>query len=146
MMSPELLSPELPRNSGTPELPEETKTKLSNVVVLGSDKLIQSKSFDGLRSTSTEKRAFLAGIDGAALPGLFKANEGMKNGVFVDFLELLTLTLEVAAGKEPPKGNPLIKDYNKDLRILFLLPRAEVMDYIKMRELYNSQLTILQAA
>jgi hypothetical protein len=55
------------------------------------------------------------------------------------------MTLELAAGKEPPQS-PIIVSYDKKMRILMLLPKADPMDYETLKNNYAAEKTALQAA
>lgn len=118
--------------------------KLTSVIVLASEKTIRSKSFEGMGSTPDKKKAFLAGVDTTKVEEAVKAETGSEKA-FVDLVELLTLTLELAAGKHAP-DHPLIKSYDKKLRMLILLPQAELVDFEKIIEIYRSQRKVLMAA
>lgn len=81
---------------------EETKTLLTNVVVFASSEAAVSESFVPLRG---KKGAFVCGV---RLVDLFKAyeeNGDITKDFFVDFMEMLTFTLELAFGKEPPPAS-----------------------------------------
>jgi HEAT repeat protein len=124
---------------------EEKHTDLSNVVVLAANGTIESAAFNALKSTSTEKKAFLAGVDAAALDEFITGKGVGLEELNINILEMLTLTLELASGKDAPEV-PLIQSYDKANRIVILFPRAEALDYQKLREEYKMRREFLQAA
>ncbi|MEA3488865.1 MAG: HEAT repeat domain-containing protein, partial [Candidatus Omnitrophota bacterium] len=121
---------------------EETSTKLSNVVVLASNNTINSERFDGLRSTRQKKRAFLAGIDTRELDKA-KTTDSQIN--VIQIIGMISIALELAMGKEAP-DLPLIAEYDKALRIVIFLPKAEPLEYEQLKRLYKMRMLALQAA
>ncbi|MFC1548852.1 hypothetical protein ACFL5E_02725 [Candidatus Omnitrophota bacterium] len=119
----------------------ETNTDLSNVVVLASAATINSQGFEKLRSTEDEQRAFLAGIDTSEISDFSGTNEEL----YIRITEMLSIALELAAGKSAP-GLSIIKEYNKALRTVIFLPKAEPVDYEKLQEMYKLQQSALIAA
>jgi hypothetical protein len=125
---------------------EETSTKLSNVVVLASSETINSETFSELRSTETEQRAFLAGVDAAQLAEFYSKNkEDFEKQLLVRLTQLLCLSLELAAGKRAP-DLPIIKEYNEALRIVIFLPEAKAINYQDLQEINKLKKLALQAA
>ena len=124
---------------------EEHSTDLSNVVVLAASGTIEAAAFNPLKSTSTEKKAFLAGVDATALDEFIAGKGAGLEELNINILEMLTLTLELASGKDAPKVS-LIQSYDKAKRIVILFPKAEALDYQKLREEYKMRREFLQAA
>lgn len=124
---------------------DRTQTSLSNVVILASKTTVTSDSFAALRSTQDEKRAFIAGIDPTELDKLAQEKEDADKPLNIKILELLSLVLDLASGKEPP-NIPLISSYEKALRIVMLLPTAKPKDYEELKRSYTAQQTALAAA
>jgi HEAT repeat protein len=124
---------------------EEHSTDLSNVVVLAASGTIEAAAFTPLKSTSTEKKAFLAGVDATALNEFIAGKGAGLEELNINILEMLTLTLELASGKDAPKVS-LIQSYDKAKRIVILFPKAEALDYQKLREEYKMRREFLQAA
>jgi hypothetical protein len=60
----------------------------------------------------------------------------------LDFIQLLTIALELSLGKEPPK-NPIIASYDSKARVVIFLPKAEPIDYDSIKEIYEAQRTAL---
>ncbi|MCM8761452.1 MAG: hypothetical protein NC933_04920 [Candidatus Omnitrophica bacterium] len=124
---------------------ERTNTKLSNVVVLGSNTTLESDSFIPLRSTDNDERAFLACVDPSELKRFSDEHTASLEQLNIRIMEMLCLALELAAGKEPPKL-PLIASYDKVKRLVVFLPKAEPVDYEKLKDIYKAQAKALQAA
>jgi hypothetical protein len=124
---------------------DRTHTRLSNVVVLGSNEVINSEGFAALRSTADEERAFLAAIDPAELEKYVKAHQRGSEQFNIRLVEMLTLALELAVGKEPPQM-PLISSYDKARRMVIFLPKAEPVDYEKLKDIYKAETATLVAA
>jgi len=55
------------------------------------------------------------------------------------------MTLELAAGKEPPQ-TPVITSYDKKNRIIFFLPKVEPIEYEALKNAYNAEVKALTAA
>jgi hypothetical protein len=125
---------------------QKTHTKLSNVVVLASNATIQSGSFACLRSTPEEARAFLAAIDPSELEKYYRGPRDAAKELDINLLELLSIALELAAGKEPP-NIPIISSYDKARRIVVILPKAAPKDYdTELRDVHRARKSALQAA
>ena len=125
---------------------EDSDTKLSNVVIITSSDSINSGIFDKLKGAKEGDRAFLAGMDSKVLAELYKANgELTDRQLDIDIMELLCLTLEVAAGKEP-SNTPLVISYDRVNRILILMPSATIVDYQRLRDINKGRREALRAA
>lgn len=124
---------------------KNTSTDLSNIVVLTSEKAINSAEFAPLRSTPAEKKAFLAGIDSGELIRFSqKYQEDYNNQLYVQIMEMLMVTLELASGKNAP-NLPIIKNYDGNQRIVIFLPEVQSMEYKKLQEFYDSKRRALQS-
>ncbi|MFH1552889.1 MAG: hypothetical protein ABID83_04545 [Candidatus Omnitrophota bacterium] len=121
---------------------ERTSTGLSNVVVLASKDTVNSAMFDQIKSTEKEKRAFLAVVDPAEL---IKEKSSDAQVTIVQIVEMLSIALELATGKDAP-DLPLIVEYDEDLRVVVFLPKIEPVDYEKLKEHYNMRKLALQSA
>ena len=125
---------------------DKTHTKLHNIVVMASTNTINSDSFASLRNADESDRPFLAGIDPTELVKLYaEFGESVSKQLYIRLAGLLYMTLELAAGKEPPQ-TPMIASYDRKLRIVIFLPRAEPMDYETLKNNYKAEKTALQAA
>ena len=121
---------------------EDSGTSFKNVVILASEKSIVSSSFDPLRSTAYEEKAFLAGID----PGMLekkKAPEGKVN--YIDIIKMLSIALELARGKTVG-GVPVIKQYMPLIRTVIFMPRSEPVDYEDIKRIRDNYLYALRSA
>lgn len=124
----------------------KSNTKLSNVVILGSSATLNSDAFASLRSTPDEARAFMAAVDPSELESYYKDHKSDTNEqLTIRLMEMLCMALELAVGKEPPQL-PIIASYDKALRIVVFLPKAEPADYEELRRFYNAAQKALQAA
>ncbi|OGW76822.1 MAG: hypothetical protein A3C51_04630 [Omnitrophica bacterium RIFCSPHIGHO2_02_FULL_46_20] len=125
---------------------EKTHTKMHNIVVMASANTINSNSFAVLRNADENDRPFLTGIDPTELIKLYtQFGEAVSKQLYIRLASLLYMTLELAAGKEPPQS-PIIVSYDKKLRILILLPKADPIDYEALKSNYASEKAALQAA
>ncbi len=125
---------------------DSSHTSLHNVVVMASASTINSEAFSRLKNAPDNDRPFLAGIDPAELIKLYSEyGEATTKQLYIKLTELLYMTLEIAAGKEPPE-TPTVISYDKKMRILILLPKATLVDYEKLKNAYKSEAAALQAA
>ena len=124
----------------------KTHTKLHNIVVMASPSTIDSESFAALRNADESDRPFLSGIDPTELIKLYaQFGESVNKQPYIRLASLLYITIEVAAGKEPPQS-PIVVSYDKKMRILMLLPKADPMDYETLKSNYAAERAALQAA
>jgi uncharacterized protein YjiS (DUF1127 family) len=125
---------------------DKTHTNLRNIVVMASTMTINSNAFMPLREADEDDRPFLAGIDPAELIRLYaEFGESVSKQLYIRLAGLLYLTLDLAAGKEPPQ-TPMIASYDRKKRIVIFLPRAEPMDYELLKNKYTAEKIALQAA
>ncbi|MBD3426401.1 MAG: hypothetical protein GF409_04115 [Candidatus Omnitrophica bacterium] len=117
----------------------------SNVVILASQDTINSKAFDPLRSTRTEQKAFLAGVDHSELDAFTEKSTEDYTQIRIRLVQMLALALELASGQSAPEL-PIIREYNKTLRTVIFLPGAEPMDFRELQRLYRAQQKALEAA
>lgn len=123
-----------------------TGTKMKNIVVMASIDTIGSDSFKAFNEADDKDRPFIAGVDPRTLLELYKEHgEDVEKQLYVKFAELLYLTLELAAGKEPPMSSVIVS-FDKNKRLLILLPNADIMSYEKLRETYLTDKRTLVAA
>ena len=115
---------------------EETGTPLSNVVVLGSETTVQSDEFAGLRSTDTEQRAFLAGVN----------PKNLTENSYIRVLEMLTLAVKLAFGEIDSVPDPKISASKLGPRLWIFIPEAEPFDFKELKQIYDNQLQALVAA
>ena len=125
---------------------DRTHTRLHNVVVMASVNTINSDSFARLKNADESDRPFLAGIDPAELIKFYeKFGEATSKQLYIRLASLLYMTLELAAGKEPPQL-PIIISYDKKMRMVIFLPKAELVDYEVLKNTYAAEKTALSAA
>ena len=60
-------------------------------------------------------------------------------------MEMLSLTLDLALGKEAP-NLPIIVTYDKSLRMVIFLPKPEPVDYQDLQNFYRLKKLALQSA
>jgi galactokinase/mevalonate kinase-like predicted kinase/radical SAM superfamily enzyme YgiQ (UPF0313 family) len=125
----------------------KTGTKFSNIVVLASRAALASERFAELRSTDSEERAFLAAVDPAEIEAYMAGHPGRESAgrLNIELLKMLSIALDLASGKEPPQM-PLILSYDRKLRIVTFLPKAEPADYEALRNRYKAEQEALSAA
>jgi len=127
----------------------KAKSNLSNVVVLASAGTINSASFEALRSTPQEKRAFLAGVDPSDMMEHYKEHkkdmELMGQLLEIKIMEMLSITLQLAVGKTPP-NTPLIFSYDEVRRIVIFMPKPEAVDYRVLEDANKGRVAALRAA
>lgn len=125
---------------------DKTSTKLSNVVVIASNSTINSEAFASLRNAEGGERAFLAGIDPTELIKFYAENkETIDKQLTIRIMEMLSITLELALGKEAP-NLPIIATYDKVLRMVIFLPKPEPVDYRELLKLYRLKKLALHSA
>ncbi len=123
-----------------------TPIKMHNIVVMASANTINSDGFASLRNADENDRPFLAGIDPTELIKLYtEFGESVSKQLYIRLTSLLYMTLELATGKEPPQS-PIIVSYDKKLRILMLLLKADPIDYEVLKSNYAAEKAALQAA
>lgn len=121
-------------------------TNMRNIVVMASTDTINSPDFAVLKDAPENDRPFLAGIDPAELVKFYEQfGEATTKQLYIKLSSIFYTVLELATGKEPPQL-PMIVSYDKKLRIIILLPRAEPMDYDMIRNYYAAEVKALQAA
>ncbi|MFC1570880.1 YdcF family protein, partial [Candidatus Omnitrophota bacterium] len=129
---------------------KETSTHLSNVVVMASKDTISSDKFDSLRSTQHKKGAFLASIDPSEIIEAYEKNKVKETRYHViKMMMILSLTLELAAGKSAPilpKKFPVKMTYDEKLRtVMYKLKPMEPIEYGLMVEEHKNELKALRA-
>ena len=125
---------------------DKTHTSLRNVVAMASVSTINSESFSPLRNADENNRPFLAGIDPAELISFYgQFGEATAKQLHIRLSRMLYMTLELASGKEPPQL-PIIVSYDKKMRMVVYLPKAEPKDYEDLKNIYAAEKTALAAA
>ncbi len=120
-------------------------TGMHNIVVMASKDTIASESFREFRNAGEKDKPFLTGIDPTELIKLYeKYGESISNQLHIKLAAWLYLTLEVAAGKEPPNLSWI--KYDSTARILLLMPGAEIIDYELLKNTYAAEKAALAAA
>ncbi len=128
------------------DVADKTHTNMRNVVVMASSRTINSESFSALRNAKDGEKPFLAGIDPSELIRFYSEfGEATERQLYIGLTGLLYMTLELAAGKEPPQ-TPVITSYDKENRIIFFLPKVEPIEYEALRKAYNAEVKALTAA
>ncbi|MFH1305490.1 MAG: hypothetical protein ABIH74_03720, partial [Candidatus Omnitrophota bacterium] len=107
------------------------ETEFSNVVIMASERTVleSAREFEIMRKSMT-KSAFFAVVDTTELE---KADIADMNVFAVQFTEMLTLTLELAAGREAPANSALVVFYDKLKREVVFMPRAVPENYEDLR-------------
>lgn len=122
------------------------KDNMSNVVMMGSPTVIGELQDDAISSMTAEARPVLAAIDSKMLAAY------QERDLYVQVMEMLSLSLEFCMGKLPGSGNftvdycalDVIYDHAK--RSIVFLPRAEKVNIDGAPELYRAKIAALQAA
>jgi chromosome segregation ATPase len=126
-------------------LNETDSDRLSEVVVLASTETIRSSNFDVLRSSKDRIKAFLAEVDPTALREYYDTNrESFERQIAIEFIGMLSITLELAAGNEAP-NLPIVAEYDKDLRTVTFLPQPMPMEYEQLIHFYKMKLLSLRS-
>lgn len=125
---------------------KESNTDMRNIIVMASKNTINSDRFKVFRDANEKNRPFLTGIDPTELIKLYtQFGEAVSKQLYIRLASLLYMTLELAAGKEPPQS-PMIVSYDKKMRILILLPKADPIDYETLKNNYAAEKAALHAA
>jgi len=108
-----------------------------DVIVLGTESTLMSKTFEGIRSSGSRRGAFLAAVD-------MKSYAGYD---YVRLLEMLTIAIKTAGNiNVDPKDHPQILIKRIGERIIRLIPLAEPMRYEELKDIYENQAKTLVAA
>jgi hypothetical protein len=129
---------------------DTTNMRMSNVIILGSsttiNSFIKSGSFSRINKSGDEERAFLAGIDPTELARAYADAKNDTNKIIdLSLIELISIAIELSLDKVPPK-TPIIVSYDRRLRVVILLPRANIIDYNSMKHRYDAEKTALASA
>jgi len=128
---------------------DETSNKLSNIIALASADTINSNSFTPLRSTQTDKRAFLAAVDPTELNEFYeKHKESLNKQISIKIIEMLSIAMELASKSDHSVALPRIVgtielDYNESLRMVIFLPKAGPHKYKDIQDKYKNERTAL---
>lgn len=116
------------------------------MVILASNRTVNSSGFDVLRDPENGKRPFIASVDPSGLMEFYE-----KNGPFAEkqfdarIIEMMTIALEVAMGKECP-GATIVKKYYRDLRKIVFLPGADAVNCGELVDEYRVKEKIMRDA
>ncbi|MFH1309353.1 MAG: hypothetical protein ABIH85_01590 [Candidatus Omnitrophota bacterium] len=114
----------------------KTATEFSNIIVMASQKTIDSSAFNILKSTPEKKKAFIASINTSKTKYCKEGNYNLIQKVL--FIKMLSLTIELALGLKS-KDLSIISDYDEENRIVFLLPDADFFEYNKLMTDYKAE-------
>ena len=121
----------------------------SNIVVLASESTIEDNDFDTFRSAPDNNRPFLAMVDPSGLKDdLANIEDPLIYQLDIDIMVYLSLSLELAVGKEPPKNFPLIVEgsYDRIKRMVKLCPHAERIKIDDMPAVNKARRQTLESA
>jgi len=126
-----------------------TGTSLSNVVAIASQESIEkSAAFDPLRSTESQARAYLIGINPSQLLAAYeKYGESLDSQIDVDITHLLLTAVDFAASGELP-NIPMVDNDRSDAvrRILIVTPPARMEKYGDLKNINEGRKTTLASA
>ncbi|GEM_PF-6781516 len=110
------------------EMDKEGK-KDAKVIVLAGKDTVTSDEFETLRSSDN---IFMAGVD----------NGKLTVDSYMRLMEMMTLTLQLAFGRDIDLENPniLIKKHDRFANVYIFIPNAEPMDYEVLKEIYRVQI------
>jgi|GEM_PF-2321952 len=117
---------------------KKTKTKISNIIVLGREKVIKSPAFDFLRSTPAQKKAVLAFID--------KVCTNNENYEYSNLrvLEILTEMMNIVREDSTEMDNDLMSIKDEGYRSFrIMLKKIKPIDLQILKDIYNAQCKIL---
>jgi hypothetical protein len=124
----------------------DSNTRMHNVVVVASLNTVNSDSFAVLRNSEDGDRPFLAGIDPRELMDSYaEYGESTSKQLYIRLTQILCMTLELAAGKEPPQI-PIIESYDRNMRMVIFLPKAELVDIETLKDNYRAESAALASA
>ncbi|MFH1846821.1 MAG: hypothetical protein ABH869_04615 [Candidatus Omnitrophota bacterium] len=117
----------------------------SNMIILAGQETIMSDDFECFASTEQEKKAFLAVVNTIDLEPFYE-RKGEMNGKYVniEIIEMILVALELAVGKRIFE-HPLVSTYDEVHRMVIFIPRAVLLEYEKLKELYVIKRLALQA-
>jgi len=107
---------------------------MSNVVVLASRATVESEVFSAIRSSATEARAFITGIDPRNLDIAYKESRDIIDyQIDVQLMDILVMAIELSQGKAP-YTMPYGSEYDSARRMLIYLPEAAKLNYQELME------------
>jgi hypothetical protein len=99
-----------------------------SMIILGGEGDLALGIYDAFKTVNRRKGAFITAIDPRLLDEAYK-NKGTDEVVNAKILELLAISLGIAAGGDLSSNLSIVKSYDPESRILLLLPVAEAVDY-----------------
>lgn len=109
-------------------------TDYSNIAVLGSERTINSAAFNEIRSTETEVKAFLVGVNAGKL----------DDNSYIEIVEMLRAVIKLASGEEVALEGVEMKQTGP--RMWVFIPEAKPMDYEARKMIYEAQKKVVTAA
>ncbi|MDD5439793.1 MAG: HEAT repeat domain-containing protein [Candidatus Omnitrophica bacterium] len=125
----------------------ELNTAWSNMVILASNKTVGSKAFTPLIQAAPEARPFITAINPSQLEEHYRRyGEVYDKQLFVNILQMLSLSLELATGAKSVPNMPYIVSYDQGKRMLVILAPVEAVDVERLDRLYRGLQKALASA
>jgi len=124
---------------------QTTNTPLSNIIILTGQSILTSGVFDSLKSTKNQRKAFIAVVNTSKLDEYYNGHPQDSRQSYMRLMEMLNIAMELSMEKES-LNNPMIISYDRNTRMVILQPKAEPIDFTKMKKLYDAQKQAIIAA
>ena len=108
----------------------------ANIVVLGPESILRDEAFRGLKSTSTEMKALLVGIDG----------RNLSDENYIMLVEILDIALKMAFEGDKLSSLAGVVVENKGPRQWLFIPEAKQEDFNEWKKVYDAQRDLIAAA
>ena len=108
----------------------------ANIVVLGPESIVRDEAFRGLKSTSTEMKALLVGIDG----------RNLSDENYIMLVEILDIALKMAFEGDKLSSLAGVVVENKGPRQWLFIPEAKQEDFNEWKKVYDAQRDLTAAA
>jgi hypothetical protein len=127
---------------------EGSKTEMDNVLIMASKSTIYSADFEHFKRADIGKRPFLVGIDPSELIRSYEEHgDSSAKQLHIKIKDILYQMIELASGdfNGPPKI-PMVFPEANNKRLVIFMPKAEPMDYEKLKSTYMAERAALAAA
>jgi ribosomal protein S18 acetylase RimI-like enzyme len=108
----------------------------SNIIVLAAEDIARGDAFDPLRSTETEARAFIAGVDASRISG----------DCYIDLLGMVRAALDLEGGLAGAADDPDIEMVRTGPRTWLFIPDAVRYDHFRRKQMYAAERDLITSA
>ncbi|MBD3295809.1 MAG: GNAT family N-acetyltransferase, partial [Candidatus Omnitrophica bacterium] len=115
---------------------EKEKIPYSNIIVLAEEDVARSDAFKSLRSSETEARAFIAGVDASRISG----------DCYIDLLGMVKAALDLEGGLAGAANVPDIEMVRTGPRTWLFIPDAVRYDHFRRKQMYAAEKDLITSA